>query len=116
METTQLKRVRKTRPRLTKDERELLNYALLILEQSSEHKLGELEYLPHALKRFARFICFSGDLKALKVFQPYKEYVLTELGKDRDFVKIMLNAKTLRRRIEGLLNGRKLHSQELWRQ
>jgi hypothetical protein len=103
------------RPRLTKEELAFISYALLVLEQSAQHKLRELEFLPYALKRFAKFIWYSGDLKALRVFKPYKQYVLTELAENQDFVKLKLNAKTLRRRIEGLLNGKKLHSQEHWR-
>jgi len=103
-----------TRPRLTKQELELISYSLLVLEQLSENKMKELDDLPSELKKFARIVWFTGDLKAFRLFKPYKQYVLSELGRRRDFFQMWRNAGVLRRRIEGLLNGRKLHSKELW--
>jgi len=102
------------RPRQTERELEFINYALLILEQSSRFKLGELQELPRDLKRFARIVWFTGDLRAFKLWQPYRNCVITELQKSKgDLMKLLYNARILRRRFEGLLNGRKLHSREL---
>lgn len=105
----------KIRPRLAKEELAFLAYALQLLEQLSELKLKEIEALPYELKRFARIVWFTGDPKAFKLWKPYRKYVLTEMRKDQDFCKVMLNAQHLRRRIEGLLEGRHFHSQERWR-
>jgi len=102
------------RPRLTEREVEFINYALLILEQSSDFKLGELQDLPSDLKRFARIVWFTGDRRAFKLWKPYRDYVTTELHKNRgDLIALSLNARILRRRFEDLLKGRKLHSKEL---
>lgn len=106
----------KIRPRLTREELVFILSALELLEQSAKFKLKEIEFLPFELKQFARFLWFSGDVKAYKMWKPYREYVLTELPKDQDFCKIMLNAQVLRRRIEGLLEGKRLHSEHFWRE
>jgi len=96
------------RPRLTTEELELIDYALLILNQLCTSKLKEQEDLPYELKKLARVVRFTGNMEAFRILKPFKQYVEAELKKD--FRTTHLNASILRRRIEGLLNGRRLHS------
>lgn len=77
----------KIRPRLTREELAFISSALELLEQSAKHKLGEIEHLPYQLKQFARIIWYSGDVRAFKLWKPYRKYVLTELKKVRIFVE-----------------------------
>ena len=96
------------RPRLSREELELIEYALLILDQLCTSKLNEQKELPYELKKLARVVWFTGNMEAFRILKPFKEYVKAELKKD--VRTLHFNSSILRRRIEGLLNGRKLHS------
>jgi len=47
-------------------------------------------------------------MEAFRILKPFKEYIDAELKKD--VRTAYFNSSILRRRIEGLMNGRKLHS------
>ena len=100
------------RPRLTTQELELIDYALLILNQLCASKLKEREEFPYELKKLARIVRFTGNMEAFRIIKPYKQYVEAELKKDVRTTHH--NSAILRRRIEGLLNGRKLHSRTFY--
>ena len=86
----------------------MIDYALLILNQLCTSKLKEQAEFPYELKKLVRIVRFTGNMEAFRILKPYKQYVEAELKKD--FRTTRLNSSILRRRVEGLLNGRKLHS------
>lgn len=100
------------RPRFNREELEFIEYALTILEQLSASKFNEQRDLPSRLKRFVKLVYWTGwTVDNFKVYKQVKAYLECEMQKD--FTRTNFNANRLKRRIKGLLKGRKYHSREL---
>lgn len=100
------------RPRFSQEELAFIDYALTILEQLSGSKIEEQKDLPSQLRKFAKLVYFTGwTVERFEVWKDFKVYVECEMKKN--FLNTHFNAHRLKRRIRGLLNGRRYHSTTL---